>query len=418
MALNPSPQRQSVVTFPTPNVNDILFFESVDAERVGTDIPEYGTKHPDSKKWPNHRLIHVEAADPKQQTRYYRYYYAADQLDQDNDNWSHTEADIGGTKFDAVARDYVVRRSEFDPELPAMGSTMPDVPADKFPSSSRVNELNHNKTDEYVLAQRKQTPINDKVLNGLYVIEQRVYVKKVPMYRIDFDEFFGKSNYTKQTLMYATEKPNGGGGDTISDLAKDPRNDYWKLSDYGILRTVQQLSDNWYAVTKQQVVNMTAEGGGKYGYYTTINYSFPPVLGGIYFDPWEKRSGAVTYSPRVEYKRGAYSGPCRGIVSGFWTNDLSTTPVTPLSKVPQPTSIAVSTPYFNLRVGPTLHGPVSISVSNGSEDETYVPTAGTYNFDSTEPHTDWPSSLILASTTKKFRGGYLVETTTIFAPPT
>ena len=414
MALNPSPQRQSVVTFPTPNVNDILFFESVDAEQVGTDIPEYGTKHPDSKKWPNHRLIHVEAADPKQQTRYYRYYYAADQLDQDNDNWSHTEADIGGSKFDAVARDYVVRRSEFDPELPAMGSTMPDVPADKFPSSARVNELNQSRTDEYVLAQRKQTPINDKVLNGLYVIEQRVYVKKVPMYRIDFDEFFGKSNYTKQTLMYATEIAYS--GITISALAKDPNSDYWKLTPAGTLRTVQQLSDNWYAVTKQQVVNMS-EGSATYGYRTTINYSFPPVLGGIYFDLWEKRSGAKTYSPRVEYKRGAYSGPCRAFVSGFWTRDLSTAPLTPLSEVPQPTSISVSTPYFNLRVGQTLHGPVSVKVSNGSQDETYVPTAGIYNFKATNMD-DWPSYLVLSSATKKFRGGYLVETTTLTAPPT
>jgi len=414
MALNPSPQRQSVVTFPTPNVNDILFYESVDAEQVGTEIPEYGTKHPDSKKWPNHRLIHVEAADPKQQTRYYRYYYAADQLDQDNDNWSHTEADIGGTKFDAVARDYVVRRSEFDSEIPAMGSTMPNVPVDKFPSSSRVNELNQPRTDEYVLAQRKQTPINDKVLNGLYVIEQRVYVKKVPMYRVDFDEFFGKSNYTKQTLMYATEIAYS--GSTISALAKDPNSEYWKLTAGGTLRTVQQLSDNWYSVTKQQVVNMS-EGRATYGYSTTINYSFPPVLGGIYFDPWEKRSGAVTYSPRVEYKRGAYSGPCRASVSGFWTRDLSITSLTPLSAVPQPTSIAVSTPYFNLRVGQTLHGPVSVSVSNGNRDETYVPTAGTYNFKATNLP-DWPSYLVLSSVAKKFRGGYLVETTILKAPPT
>ena len=85
MALNQSPQRQSVVTFPTPNVNDILFFESVDAERVGTDIPEYGSKHPDYKKLPDHRLVYVQSVD--EQSRYYRYYYAADQLDQDNDNW-------------------------------------------------------------------------------------------------------------------------------------------------------------------------------------------------------------------------------------------------------------------------------------------------------------------------------------------
>ena len=411
MALNPSPQRQSVVTFPTPNVNDILFFESVDAERVGTDIPEYGTKHPDSKKWPNHRLVHVEAADPNQQNRYYRYYYAADQLDQDNENWSYTEADIGGTKFDAVARDYVIRRSEFDPELPAMGDTIPNVPVDKFPSTARVDELGLNYNDTYVLAQRKQIPINDKVLNGLYVIEQRVYVKKVPMYRLDYDEYFSKTNYTKQTLMYATEVPYGESS-TISTLAKDPNDDYWQLTSGGIIRTVQQLSDNWYAVTKQQVVN-TADGGGAFSYTTYVNYSFPPVLQAIEFDLWEKRSGAKTYSPRVKYSKGAYRGPCKAIVSVVWS-DSQPSPDT-LTKTMQPESIAVSTPYFNLSIRETLHEAVEVSVTNGTEDETYVYTAGTYTFGATN-HTDWPNQLTVSSTVKKFRGGWLKETTRIFKP--
>jgi hypothetical protein len=236
MALNPSPQRQSVVTFPTPNVNDILFFESVDAERVGTDIPEYGSKHPDYKKWPDHRLVYVQSVD--EQSRYYRYYYAADQLDQDNDNWSFSEADIGGTKFDAVTRDYVVRRSEFNSELPAMGSAMPDVPANKFNGT-------------YVLSQRKQVPISDKILSGLYVIEQRVYVKKVPLYKLNFDDFFRTTNYIEQTLYHKGEKPDS--VNTIEYLVGNRNNDYWGMNN-GVVRTAQQLSDNWYSVTEQEVV--------------------------------------------------------------------------------------------------------------------------------------------------------------------
>ena len=242
MALNPSPQRQSVVTFPTPNVNDILFFETVDAERIGTEIPEYGTKHPDYQKWPDHRLVHVETADD--QTRYYRFYYAADQKDQDEDNWSFSEADIGGTKFDAVSRDYVIRRSEFDPDLPAMGSAMPDTPTGKFSGT-------------HVLAERKQIPINDKILNGLYVIEQRTYVKKVPLTRFDFDEFFRTTNETKQTLYYRGEVPVGASG-AIENLDSD--DDYWGM-DSGTVRTVQQLSDNWFAVTEQEVVKCVSTGG-------------------------------------------------------------------------------------------------------------------------------------------------------------
>ena len=263
MALNPSPQRQSVVTFPTPNVNDILFFETVDAERVGPDVPKYGSSHPDYKKWPNHRLVHIEAADD--QTRYYRYYYAADQLEQDNDNWSYSEADIGGTKFDAVSRDYVVRRSEFSSTVPAMGAAMPDTPTGKFSGT-------------HVLAQRKQIPLNDKILNGLYVVEQRVYVKKVPLSRLDFDEFFKTTNETKQILMYADEVVSGAtvviGGTTIQNptiaqLEDNPDNayvgsptnkiPYWGMNS-GTIRTVQQLSDNWFAVTEQEVVKCPTSG--------------------------------------------------------------------------------------------------------------------------------------------------------------
>jgi hypothetical protein len=257
MALNPSPQRQSVVTFPTPNVNDILFFETVDAERVGPDVPKYGSSHPDYKKWPNHRLVHIEAADD--QTRYYRYYYAADQLEQDNDNWSYSEADIGGTKFDAVSRDYIIRRSEFSSTVPAMGDTMPDTPTGKFSGT-------------HVLAERKQIPLNDKILNGLYVVEQRVYVKKVPLSRLDFDEFFKTTNETKQILYYGGEVVSEAtvviGGNTIQNptiaqLEDNPDNayvgspanntPYWGMNS-GTIRTIQQLSDNWYAVTEQEVV--------------------------------------------------------------------------------------------------------------------------------------------------------------------
>jgi hypothetical protein len=277
-----------------------------------------------------------------------------------------------------------------------MGAAMPDVPAGKF-------------TGTHVLAQRKQIPINDKILNGLYVIEQRVYVKKVPLYRLDYDEFFSKTNYTKQTLYHKGEAV---GGSTIEVLAIDPDNAYWQLGSDGILRTLQQLSDNWYAVTEQQVVN-TDSGGGSFSYDTSVNYSFPPVLQDIDFDLWERRSGAKTYSPRVKYSKGAYRGPCKAEVAVVWSASKPTATIVP--SPPQPEPIAVSTPYFSLSVKETLHDVVNVSVSNGTEDEKYVYTAGTYTFQATNL-IDWPNSLVVSSTVKKFRGGWLKETVTVYAP--
>lgn len=76
----PSPQRQHVLSFVSPNVQDILFYETVDAQRVGmtpeqlkNSLPKYGTKHPDTTNFPNHVLAYIRQADPNGQ--FYQYFY-------------------------------------------------------------------------------------------------------------------------------------------------------------------------------------------------------------------------------------------------------------------------------------------------------------------------------------------------------
>jgi len=400
MPLNPSPQRQTVVSFPTPNVLDILFFESVDAERIGFEVPEYGTKHPDFNKWPDHRLVHVETTD--EQNRYYRFYYASDNLEQDDDNWEYTQADIGGTKFDAVSREYITRRSEFNPDDLTMGDAMPDIPEGKF-------------NGVYVLAERRQVPIDNKVLNGLYIVEKRTYVKKVPLYRLDYDEFFSTTNYTKQELFYATEIPAGGGGLTMAALVADRDNAYWGLSTNGILKTSQQLSDNWYAITTQQVVNTNETGEAGFIRFTTLNYSFPPVLGDIEVDDWELRSGGGRNYPRPVYSKGAFRGPCRAQIATTWTA-VQSGAVT-LSELPRPESISVSSPFFSVGIPPTLHGYVVINVDNGSEDETFKQTIAVYEAAATNL-TTWSAgqAFVISQNQKQFRGGWISEVVTVFAP--
>lgn len=398
MALNPSPQRQSVITFPTPNVGDILFFETVDAERIGINIPEYGTKHPDYKKWPNHRLVHAESADD--QSRYYRFYYAADQEGQDDDNWSFGQADIGGTKFDSVSRKYVIRRSEFDPQSPAMGSAMPDVPEGKF-------------TGSYVLAERRQQPTGDKILDGLYVIEERTYVKKVTITSIDFDEFFRTSNETKQTLYYRGELINGS---AIEIRASDPSNAYWDITSDGYVRSVKQISDNWWLVIEQQVVAAGEGGSISFSYDTSINYTFPAVLGSIEIDEWPRRDGAVERYPRVVYSQEGYSGPCRATVTITWKSSKHTLPT--ISEPPLPLPIAFSTPIVSLSVPATLHNQISFSVTTGTSDPIYNYIGGNYTFPATNypSWSDMSSGLTISAEQKPFRGGWLLETVKVFPP--
>jgi len=404
MAVNPSPQRQSVVTFPTPNVSDILFFETVDAERIGTDVPEYGTKHPDHSKWPDHRLVYVEAADD--QNRYYRYYYAADQIEQDDDNWSFSQADIGGTKFDAVTRDYVIRRSEFDPETPAMGSVMPNVPEDKFDGT-------------YVLAERRQTPINDKTINSLYVIEQRTYVKKTSSTTIGVDDVNGKPLFSKSTLFYGNEVITG--TTTASSLFADVDNEYWGVQPSGIKREGRQLSSSWYEVTVTSIIGGQTEDSTDgpillESYGTSVNYTWPAVLATIQIDEWIKRDGTETRITSPVFDKERYSGPCSAVITRHWRKTPLGLSSLLVDEPPQPLPINITTPYFSVNIPPTLHVGDTLSFTNGSDDPVYTATVASFPIAATN-FTDW-QSFVISHEQKPFRGGYLDEMVTVYPPTT
>ena len=409
--MNPTPQRQRVVVFPTPNVNDLLFYELVDNHRVGeTNVPEYGTKHPDTQKWPNHRLVHIKAAD--EQNKAWRYYYASDQLEQDDDNWEHTQADIGGTKFDAVARNYIIRRSEYNPEVPAQGSAMPDVPTSKF-------------TGSYVLAERRQSPINDEVLNGLYVVERRVYVEKSTFINIRVGRFDPSVSQLYRDLYYRGEiVPDT--ATAVEDLFANPPESYWgtRVSTVGdstnvIRREGQQLSTNWFLVEDRPVLSIdgfqNADGSFTVlDYYTTVNYTWPAVLDFVSDQPWERRDETVwrVFVPRFSKER--YSGPCRARIQTFWRETAFSETELAVDQPPLPEGITVINPYFRINVPACLHDLYTYVFTNGTTDRDYKYTAYTYTFAATN-FTDW-ASFVLSDTQKPSDGGYMREKVTIYPP--
>jgi hypothetical protein len=153
-------------------------------------------------------------------------------------------------------------------------------------------------------------------------------------------------------------------------------------------------------------------GCARLRYETVITYYFPPILAGVEFDVWELRSGGARTYPRVQYEKGKFQGPCRAVVDISW----STTQPFGLAAAekPEPETISITNPLFTLNIPPTLHGPVNFTVSTGSNDETWEPTNAIYtkgatNVTSWEPH-------IASSEVKPFRGGWLMQTTTVYPP--
>ena len=114
-----SPQRQRHTIYVSPRNEDFLFYEIQDAQRVQQGIPEYGSPHPDYKKFPNHVFAQAMQADEEGQAYYY--YYAAERSFQDEYNFEHFTVDYQSATYDKVERSYVTLRSKYDEDAPRTG---------------------------------------------------------------------------------------------------------------------------------------------------------------------------------------------------------------------------------------------------------------------------------------------------------
>lgn len=123
MALNPAPERQTVLTFVSPKVADILFFERRDANLPkNQNPPAYGTSHPDSAKWPDHELVYITKAD---ESGWQNWYYAARREDQDDYNYEISYPYAGLTDYPRYTRTYVEKRALY--EKVEKGTADPDI---------------------------------------------------------------------------------------------------------------------------------------------------------------------------------------------------------------------------------------------------------------------------------------------------
>lgn len=106
MPASPTPVRQQLKSFPTPRIEDILFWETKECSRV--EIPEYGTPHPDANKWPNHRFSLAEPLDDQGLT--FKWWYCADRERQDDWNAEIKYFFGGNPDYPRFTRTYILRR--------------------------------------------------------------------------------------------------------------------------------------------------------------------------------------------------------------------------------------------------------------------------------------------------------------------
>jgi len=425
----PSPQRQSVLSFVSPKVADLLFFETVDAQRVGKTPPAYGTAHPDTKNFPNHKLCYVKQADAN--GLFYEYYYAADRDSQDDYNFEFSQADLGGNEYDTVIRTYVRLRSDFNDtataattdstkhqkDNPKAGDQMPDIPTDQF-------------DDSYILMTRQQKRIGEAELDGVFVVEQRVYFRYEDKITFNTDLEFNDELKTTEILAYVdkTNVPTKAGDITWAADSSATRAN-WGIKAVDLTGTVndgvynyevERLSTDWWKITEQQIVGSNLYNG--YVFKTRQNYSYPAELIGFKFTTIDRRDGSAENSVTAQEK-DAFSGPilmtvtrrwyeaaatANGIVEGFVIDTF------------KPRSGSYSGALYNLSYSNVLTKPFTLIDTVGTGHPTYKPGAYANNFfEQGSTPTAQPASgstVNVSASSRQFRGGFLVETVTGVIP--
>lgn len=404
MPLPQAPQRQTTNIPITPIVGDLLVTVTSEAQRK--DLPAYGTAmsemHQKGRIDPRYENHIFTLAVPLNNARedMFTLYFAAPRENQDLYNWEVTEADIGGTRFDAISRSYIIPRADYDKSNPAMGSTMPNVPASKFPNPTT-----------YILAQKSQRRI-EKEFDSMFVAETRVYIRKTTITQIGADPLSGLPLSSASTIYHKDEIVTG--TTTAAQLFAAPTNAYWGTQADGYARTGRQISSEFYEIVSEQVVAGLFSGGivTIHDYFTTEDYSWPGVLGGVRLYDYELRNGGVEVFTEPWFSKEAYRGPCKSRIVLTWSKaEFGVSP----PSVMRPTPIVVNTPFYNWSVGPCLHEGGTLTAVTGSHPK-YALNAGiAAQWDATAP-TDWPVSVLAVDEQKPYRGGWLRTNVTIYQP--
>ena len=482
MATSPN-RRQRTIQFTTPKVSDLVVVEVVDASKSvnsadSADDNTYGSAHPDKSRFPNFKLAFIKAADD--QGQFQNWYYIRDRVDQDKYNWEF-QAASASMRYDSVVCTYVLPRygsgdngtpltgevagtDYFEEAAPALNTAMPTTIHDPFGQGvgpTAAGTIEDYTDSNYILFEKKQVRSGDQILDSLYVVEQRVFVKKVPIRRVDIDPEFSVPLRSKETLYFSGQvlqmttefkepndvMANASGSVTVDQATKKggDQSDMWGTFRYpntagdkyfGIYREVRQLSNNWFAVSEREIIRTTksataANEGLVESYFYTDNFRWPAVLASgsgatapVRADSWARNAGGADTVLHPNFAKDEYEGPTKMKVERYWSagafgeansTSFSATALQKLTPM-LPESIEFQTPIFSIRIKPTLHVQIQLSGTSGTNHPVYAYNGTTFTYPATHNHQDWPTSLVVKDSQKRFRGGYLRERITAYKP--
>lgn len=433
--------------FPTPLIADVLFYVDVDHSRDKYKTWNYGDPYEDKDAYPDHILVAV-APNEERGKNIFRRFYAADRANQDKYNFEHIKAGLGGQKLEAVTRSYIIRRADYDSTTPALGAAMPDIPVGKFYTTTG---------NEYVLADRRMQRISERAsrgvstigqaeLDSIYVVEVRVYIDRQTITSSKYDIETNGVLFTKQDIYFRGETYNDGTNPAVNIELALLDQTYWGPTSGGQLREIEQVADDVFIVTTQDLIPQsglpsgtpTVTGGTIIRKYETkINFGWPAVLGddgttdqggspvgssGLEIMSWTDKEGTARNYTRPTYQRNGGNYRCRALIQEEWVTqselDSADGSLGELDIIDHifTRGIYYPSPFFMLNIPPCLHGSIFAQADTGTNDPVWGQNVNSKRTYPPTEYTDWPTSLVIDCDVRPWRGGYLVRTVTAYMP--
>ena len=392
--MNPTPKRQSSKTFPTPNVDDLYVYVTVDGSRL-TEAPDYGTPHPDTEKYPSHKLSFIRQSDDE--GLYYHYFYVVDFEEQYKYNFEFRGTGIQKGN-DILKRTFLWPREDWYGGHASEGYTVvPEI------GDEDVQAMAGEPFDRYHFATFNEYRAPEP-LDGVFVVVEYIYVRICELEGIQYDS---KSNrafkFTEKIVPaedYDVDALVAAGGDFV-------------MGSDGIVAELYPLNCDWSLLRTSKKTDLALT----YTYWDTVSFYWPPVLEYLNLLPINLKSGDLFKVIDRHRVRSAYNGQCvaQYEVSYSATPPSKATLEAWLSAPMLPEAVEYDGVLFNIRIRSCLHFGLVLDDVVGTNhpvvNGNYGVTIPATNYE------DWPESINAAYSVSREESYYRIVKMTVYAPP-